>query len=501
MKARIDAAGTADWHSDAGTVMADLDKSVRTTGSHSIQRKRTPGTWTSSRSGWKQTIAPTTSLHAKHYDARLPWYTIYPTVSEFTTAVGADACAKWLKGLPADEAVSLYLHIPFCRTMCWYCGFPTRITRREASIVEYLAVLGEEIRLVAEQAPQGLPVSDVHFGGGTPTIMPPAEFLALMQALRRRFAFKKAATVAVEIDPRTFTPKMAEALEVAEVTRASLGVQSFDLTVQTKINRVQCEAIVAAAVENLRRHKVSRINFDLMYGLPHQTVQSCVQSATTAAAMRPDRLAVFGYAHVPSYRKNQRLIAEAALPDVAARAEQAAAIADTLIAAGYRQIGLDHFALPDDELALARSAGRLRRNSLGYSADTCQAVIGFGPSAIGRLGKGYVQNEIAQSSYSRRIAAGHLATARGCSLSVEDRVRADIIERLMCNLEVDVPAVCAAHGFDPVPLLDRAERLSRLAEDGIVDIDNGFVSVRQEHGFVLRSVAAAFDAYLDRSPY
>lgn len=500
MKPRIDAAGTAVWHSDDGTVMADLDKSIRTGGSHPIQRKRTLGIRRSSQSHWRQTIAPTTSLHAKHYDARLPWYTIYPTVSEFTPAVGAEASAKWLKGLPADEAVSLYLHIPFCRTRCWYCGFPTRITRREASIVECLSVLGEEIRLVAEQAPQALPVSDVHFGGGTPTIMPPAEFLALMQVLRRRFAFEKAATVAVEIDPRTFTPEMAEALEVAEVTRASLGVQSFDLTVQTKINRVQCEAIVAAAVENLRRHKVNRINFDLMYGLPYQTVQSCVESVTTAVAMRPDRLAVFGYAHVPSHRKNQRLIEERALPDAADRAEQAAAVADTLTTAGYRQIGLDHFALPDDELAIAQRAGRLRRNSLGYSADTRPTLIGFGPSAIGRLGKGYIQNEVAQSSYSRHIAAGHLATSRGYRLSVEDRVRAEIIEQLMCNLVADVPAICAAHGFDQTYFMDRAERLTPLAEDGIVDIDNGFVRVRQEHGFLLRSVAVAFDSYLDRSP-
>ncbi|WFU51976.1 hypothetical protein QA637_29175 (plasmid) [Sinorhizobium terangae] len=199
---------------------------------------------------------------------------------------------------------------------------------------------------------------------------------------------------------------------------------------------------------------------------------------------------------VPSYRKNQRLLDERALPDAAARAEQVAAIADTLIAAGYRQIGLDHFALPDDELALAQSAGRLRRNSLGYSADTCPTLIGFGPSAIGRLG-----NEMAQSSYSRRIAAGHLVTSRGYRLSAEDRVRAEIIEQLMCNLEADVPAICAAHGFDPTSLMCRAERLTSLAEDGIVDIDNDFVSVRREHGFVLRSVAAAFDAYLDRSPY
>ncbi|MBP1885066.1 oxygen-independent coproporphyrinogen III oxidase [Sinorhizobium mexicanum] len=484
--------------------MADGQKSILGTGSRSMQGERMRGIWTSSRSEWGRksaSITPPTSLHTKYYDARLPWYTIYPTVPEFSQAVGTKACEEWLKVLATDDAVSIYLHVPFCRSMCWYCGFPTSITRRDASIVDYLAMLHTEIRLVAAQAPQALTVRDVHFGGGSPTIMPPAEFLALMELLRRRFAFEKAATVAVEIDPRTFTTEMAEALDAAEVNRASLGVQSFDPIVQKAINRVQSEAQVRAAVENLRQHKVSRINFDLMYGLPHQTVQSCVESATTAITMRPDRFAVFGYAHVPSYRKNQRLIDEMALPDAAARAQQAAAVADTLVAAGYRQIGLDHFALPDDELALAQRAGRLRRNSLGYSADTCQTLIGFGASAIGRLGEGYVQNEVTQSSYSRHIAAGHLATSRGCRLTGEDRVRAEIIERLMCNLEADVPAICAAHGFDPILFVDPAERLAMLAEDGIVDIDNGFVRVRQEHRFVLRAVAAAFDAYLDRAPY
>ncbi|MDK1389849.1 oxygen-independent coproporphyrinogen III oxidase [Sinorhizobium sp. 8-89] len=471
-------------------------------GSHLIQRERTRGASSRSDSTQKSSsIARPTSVHAKYYDARLPWYTIYPTVPEFSPAVGAKAYEKWLKGLPPEDAVSLYLHVPFCRSMCWYCGFPTSITRRDASILNYLAVLREEIRLVAEQAPQALPVSDVHFGGGTPTIMPPAEFLALMEFLRSRFTFKNTASVAVEIDPRTFTTEMAEALETAEVNRASLGVQSFDPIVQKVINRVQSEAQVTAAVENLRKHGVSRINFDLMYGLPHQTVQSCVQSATTALAMRPDRLAVFGYAHVPSYRKNQRLIDETALPDVAARAEQAAAVANTLVAAGYCPIGLDHFALPDDELALAQRAGRLRRNSLGYSADTCQTVIGFGASAIGRLGGGYVQNEVAQSSYSRQIAAGHLGTSRGYRLTNDDRVRAAIIERLMCDLEANVPAICAAYGLDPTPFLNSAERLGMLAENGIVHIEKGLIRVRQEHRFLMRVVAAAFDAYLDRSPY
>lgn len=442
-----------------------------------------------------------TSILKKYYDARLPWYTIYPTVPDFSTAVGARDCEEWLRRLPTDDAVSLYIHVPFCRSICWYCGFPRSSTGRDAPILNYLAVLREEIRLVAAQAPDALPVSDVHFGGGTPTLIAPAEFLALMELLRRRFIFSQPAAVAVEIDPRTFTDEMAETLGAAGVNRASLGVQSFDPVVQKAINRIQSEAETGSAIDNLRRNGIDRINFDLMYGLPNQTVQSCVRTAETAVAMRPDRLAVFGYAHVPSFKKNQRLIEEAALPDTVARAEQAAAMAGTLVAAGYRPIGLDHFALPDDELALAQRTGRLRRNSLGYSADTSQTIIGLGASALGRLGDGYVQNDAATGSYTRHIRAGRLAASKGYALCNEDRVRAAIIERLMCDLKADVPAICAAFGFDPVPLLDSAERLPMLAEDGIVDIESGFIRVRQEHRFLLRAVAAAFDAYLDRSPY
>ncbi|MER9565985.1 oxygen-independent coproporphyrinogen III oxidase [Mesorhizobium sp. M0571] len=434
----------------------------------------------------------------KYREAGLPWYTIYPTVSEFSGAVGAEAYEEWLRNLPADDPVSLYFHVPFCRSACWYCGFPTTITRHDAPILNYLAALRDEIRLVSERAPQTLPVSDMHFGGGTPSLIGPAEFLALMEFLRRRFALTKTATVAVEIDPRTFTAEMAEALGAAGVNRVSLGVQSFDPIVQKAINRVQSEAQTSAAVEMLRRHGVSRINFDLIFGLPHQTVQSCVETARAAVAMRPDRLAVFGYAHIPSLIKNQRLIEEAVLPGSAARAEQYAAVAATLIAAGYREIGLDHFALPDDELALAQKTGRLRRNSLGYSATTCRTLIGFGASAIGRVGEGYVQNEVTRDSYIQHIAAGRLATSKGYRLTDDDRVRAAIIERLMCDLEADVQAICAAHGSDPIRLLDSAERLAMLAEDGIVDFENGFVRVRREHRFVIRAVAAAFDAFLDR---
>ncbi|BCM17747.1 oxygen-independent coproporphyrinogen III oxidase [Mesorhizobium sp. J8] len=440
-----------------------------------------------------------TSTLTRYRQARLPWYTIYPTVPDFSEAVGAEAYKEWLRKLPADDPVSLYLHVPFCRSRCWYCGFPTAIARHNAPILNYLAMLREEIRLVSEQAPQALPVKDVHFGGGTPTLIGSAEFLALMKFLRRRFALDKTATIAVEIDPRTFTGEMAEALGEAGVTRASLGVQTFDPIVQKAINRVQSVEQTAAAVEMLRRHGVSRINFDLMFSLPHQTVQSCVETARAAVAMRPNRLAVFCYSHIPALIENQRLIEEASLPDSEARAEQDAAVAVTLIAAGYREIGLDHFALPDDELALGQKTGRLRRNSLGYSADTCKTLVGFGAAAIGRVGEGYIQNEVTRDAYMQRIAVGRLATSKGWRLTDDDRVRAAIIERLMCDLEADVPSICAAHGSDPIRFLDSTERLAILAEDGIVDVENGRIRVRRQHRFVLRAVAAAFDAFLDRA--
>ncbi|KRP84817.1 coproporphyrinogen III oxidase [Bradyrhizobium pachyrhizi] len=442
-----------------------------------------------------------TALLNKYCDARLPWYTVYPTVPDFSTTIGAETCETWLRRLPPDEPVSLYLHVPFCQSICWYCGFPTSLIRSERPIRNYLAALREEIRLVADRLPRALPVRDVHFGGGTPTSIAPVDFLALIELLHRYFAFSKSAAIAIEIDPRAFTTEMAEALGAAGVNRASIGVQSFDPVVQKAVNRLQSEAQAASAVESLRQHGISRINFDLLFGLPHQTVQSCVDSARTAVAMRPDRLAVFGYAHVPSYMKRQRQIDEAALPDNIARAEQAAAVADTLVSAGYHQIGLDHFALPDDELVLAQKAGRLCRNSLGYSADTCKTVIGFGPSAIGRLRDGYVQNEVVTASYNQHIRAGRLAMSKGYCLTEEDRLRAAIIERLMCDLQADVPALCAAHGFDPIAFLDSADRLEMLTEDGILEIQDGFIRVKQEHRFVLRAVAAAFDAHLDRTPY
>ena len=440
------------------------------------------------------------SILQKYGEARLPRYTSYPTAPRFSSSIGPVAYADWLAGLPRDEAVSLYLHVPFCRSMCWYCGCHTTITGRDQPITDYLGVLREEIGLVSTRTPARLAVEKVHFGGGTPTIIKPEEFIALADLLRERFEFTPSAEMAVEIDPRTLSAGMAAALAQAGVARASLGVQSFDPAVQRAINRIQSEECTAETVHHLRHFGVERINFDLIYGLPNQTVRSCVETVAAAVAMRPDRFAVFGYAHVPSFKKHQRLIDEAALPGSAERSEQAQAIAEALTAAGYRQIGLDHFALPDDDLTTAQAAGTLRRNFQGYTTDACETLIGFGASSIGRTWQGYVQNEVAIGLYGRHIASGRLATAKGYRLSQEDRVRAAVIERLMCDFEADVPAICARHGFDPSCLLDGNGRLAMLERDGVLDNAGGVIRVRRDHRFLIRAAAAAFDAYLEESP-
>ncbi|WP_183751300.1 oxygen-independent coproporphyrinogen III oxidase [Pseudochelatococcus contaminans] len=438
----------------------------------------------------------TTRLLEKYGAARLPRYTSYPTAPLFSPAVDARDYAGWLAALTPDTRAALYLHVPFCREMCWYCGCHTSITRRDEPVEAYLAAMMQEVACVAGFAGDNAIVDDVHFGGGTPTIMRPEAFLNVMQALRRHFRLHDDTTIAVEIDPRTLTRDMVFALAEGGVRRASLGVQSFDPHVQQAINRVQSAARTADAIGDLRRAGIQSINVDLIYGLPHQTERSCVDTARDAIAMRPDRFAVFGYAHVPSFKRHQRLIDESILPGARERDAQAEAIAQTLIDAGYLRIGLDHYALPEDSLAQAQASGRLRRNFQGYTTDASEALIGLGASAIGQMPQGFIQNEVSTHAYQRRIHAGDLATVKGYVLTAEDRLRALVIERLMCDFRVDLAEAGRLHGMDAEFLIAHNDRLDALCADGVVTIDAGVVSVRGDHRFLIRNVAACFDAYL-----
>jgi oxygen-independent coproporphyrinogen-3 oxidase len=436
----------------------------------------------------------TAELLERYGNSRIPRYTSYPTAPHFSPEVGEDHYRSWLSSLPPANA-SLYLHIPFCRAMCWYCGCHTTVSAREAPVTRYLDSLATEIDEVASAAAGRLTVTHVHFGGGTPTLMPAARMRALMRQLRDLFHFSTDPEIAIEIDPRTLTGEMARTLGACGFNRASLGVQSFDLEVQQAINRVQSFEQTEAAVRSLRAQGIERLNFDLIYGLPRQTVQSCLDTVEQALKLQPDRLAVFGYAHVPSFKPHQRNIDGATLPASEGRFAQSRAIAEALVTAGYVEIGLDHFALRGDPLARAADAGRLHRNFQGYTTDGSEVLIGLGASAIGRMPQGFVQNEVRIPAYERLVAEGRLAVARGYRFVGDDRLRGEVIERLMCDHRADLGAICGRFGADPTALLAEA-RLKPLLADGLVERDGLQISVKPHARPLVRSIAAAFDAHL-----
>lgn len=430
---------------------------------------------------------------------RLPRYTSYPTAPHFAPSIGEAEYRRWLKSIPVKQPASIYLHVPFCRSMCWYCGCHTSVTKRDDPIAVYASGLRTEAELVAEAIGQRLPISHIHFGGGTPTIMTPETFADLVGALRYDYFVLPDAEIAVEIDPRTLTEPMTEALGYGGVNRASLGVQSFDPAVQRAINRVQSFEQTALSVERLRRAGVSRLNFDLLYGLPLQTVESCLDTVAKCIELRPDRFSVFGYAHIPSFKKHQRKIVEDALPDSIERHLQSEAIAEALVGAGYERIGFDHFALPHDKLAVAKREGKLRRNFQGYTDDAADTLIGLGGSAIGRLPQGFVQNVVTTRDYLTRIAESRLATTKGYAFTEDDRFRADIIERIMCDMSVDLPRIAQMQGRDTASAVIDRSRLDSLIADGAVTMTGERISVSDGAEFLVRTLASAFDAHLARS--
>jgi oxygen-independent coproporphyrinogen III oxidase len=438
-------------------------------------------------------------LARRYGQDRLPRYTSYPTAPHFSPSIGEAEYRGWLKSISPRRPASIYVHVPFCRSMCWYCGCHTSVTKKDDPIAIYASGLRNEAHLVADNIGHRQPISHIHFGGGTPTIMTPETFADLVGALRYSYFVLPDAEIAVEIDPRTLTEPMTEALGFSGVNRASLGVQSFDPAVQRAINRVQSFDQTARCAEGLRRNGIGKLNFDLLYGLPLQTVGSCLDTVARCIELRPDRFSVFGYAHVPSFKKHQRKIDEGALPDSAERHLQSEAIADALVDAGYVRIGFDHFALPTDELAVAKREGRLRRNFQGYTDDAAETLIGLGASAIGRMPQGFVQNVVATREYLSRIAEDRPATVKGYAFTGDDRFRADIIERVMCDMAVDLSKIARSHGRDPHAAIVDRSRLESLVADGAVTVNDDLISISDGAEFLVRSLASAFDAHLSRS--
>lgn len=427
---------------------------------------------------------------------RAPRYTSYPTAPHFTHMFDDAEYQTMLTGLDPDSSLSLYLHVPFCQTMCWYCGCHTRVVASYSPIEAYLQALEREVRMAAAALPQRMGARHVHWGGGTPTIMAPGAFRTLMDMLRDCFDVAGDAEIAVEIDPRRITEEMIRALGASGVTRASLGVQSFDPAVQQAINRIQSFEQTARAADGLRAAGISAVNLDLIYGLPHQTVASCEDTVAQALTLHPDQLSVFGYAHVPWMKKHQRMIDSRSLPNARERLAQFGAISDRLAQAGYRRIGLDHFARPTDRLVRCLEGGALHRNFQGYTSDQCSTLIGLGASAVGTLPGAYVQNTAQVGEYRRRIEAGSFAIQRGRRLTAQDRLRRDAIERIMCDFRVDLEAVAGRHHADAGCFAQELVRLRALEADGVLRIDGAVVSLDEAYWPLARSVAAVFDAYL-----
>lgn len=438
---------------------------------------------------------PQTQL-AERYAAPVPRYTSYPTAPHFSAAVGSEQAAAWIAALPEGAALSLYFHIPFCRTLCWYCGCATTIVNRQEPVTGYLGMLLIELDRVADLVPASHRVTHVHWGGGSPNALDPAEMLTLAERTRARFNIAAASEFAVEIDPRHMDRDRARALGQAGVNRVSIGVQDFDPAVQAAINRHQPFDMTQEVVSDLRDAGIGALNVDLVYGLPGQTMESVSRTVEQVIALAPDRVAVFGYAHLPERIRHQRLIDTNALAGPAERLAFSQRIAEKLMDAGYARIGLDHFARPDDPLA----TGPVHRNFQGYTTDTADALIGLGASSISRFPQGYAQNAAATPEYLKRIAAGALATARGLALSEDDRIRGYVIERLMCDFSFSAADLTDRFGPAAGPVVEDARRLCEKDRDGLIEpTADGFRIVAGGQPFV-RSICARFDSYLDRSP-
>lgn len=424
-------------------------------------------------------------------ERRTPRYTSYPTAPHFHEGVDEQLYAQWLKRLNSQNSISLYIHIPYCRELCWYCGCNMRATKTDEPIVKYVEGLLQEIALLRARITTDLHVSHLAFGGGTPTILSEAQFDQVMGALRSVFTFEEAAELAIEIDPRTFDAEKAKTLAKHGFNRASVGIQSFDPEVQKAINRIQSYDVTKRCFDHLREVGIDKINADLLYGLPYQTRGSAWSTAEAIVSLDPDRLAVFGYAHVPHMKSHQNLIPQESLPDAEARLRQEDAIGDVLINAGYQRIGIDHYAKPGDRLAMLAREGRLNRNFQGYTTDDAKTIIALGASSIGRTPEGYVQNHSNVRDWALSVFAGKLPIAKGVEFTPDDLLRADIIERIMCDLKVEPERIAEAHSGD-VP----AFKIDDLIKAKIVTRQSGTLVLDPDYRPLARLLAAAFDAYL-----
>ncbi len=429
------------------------------------------------------------------FDARVPRYTSYPTAAVFSPRIGATFQAEALAKLDPRAPVSVYIHIPFCERLCWFCACHTQGTQTLGPVERYIETLEAELALLRHILPRGLRMGQLHWGGGTPTILPPILIHRLARAIRDVFEPAEEFEFSVEIDPTMVDRAKIDALAAEGMTRASIGIQDFAPEVQQAIGREQPFELTQVCVADLRAAGISSLNTDLVYGLPYQTEARIADTLEKVLTFAPDRVALFGYAHVPWVSKRQKLINESALPDDLTRYHLAAFAAERFGQAGMRAIGIDHFARPNDALAKAQRTGSLRRNFQGYTTDGCQTLIGLGASSISRFPGGYVQNAPATAAYIQRITAGGFAGSRGHAMAGEDALRARAIEFLMCDFRLDLTDLqpefgTSAAALNPI-LLQVAKRFGAM-----VNCEGAILTILPDGKPLTRIVASMFDSHV-----
>lgn len=425
---------------------------------------------------------------------QLPRYTSYPPANRFSDDVDGEAArtARTARTrLAPGAAISLYVHIPFCKKLCWYCGCNTSVPTVADPVDTYIDALRAEIGLVAQDLPAGARVTRIHFGGGSPDILLPAQVERLFGAIRSNFELSPVADIAVELDPRGVSPELVQAFADAGLSRASLGVQVLDPEVQARINRIQPRMVIESAIRMLRDAGVEGVNIDMMYGLPGQTLEHVVETATFASTQDADRVAVFGYAHVPWMKKHQKGIRPDDLPSGEARFQQAEAAARTLTRAGYMPIGFDHFAAPGDSLATAEQHGQLHRNFQGYTDDACDALIGLGASAISSLPGLFYQNTADTSAYRSTLSRAQSPVVRGLKPSQSDRRVGGVIERILCDFEATLDADLR---------IAACSSLAPFLHAGLVRLQGNHLSITARGRPYVRNVAACFDPDFVQKP-
>lgn len=428
------------------------------------------------------------------FDARVPRYTSYPTAPHFAGGVGPDQMRQWIEAIPAGARISLYVHVPFCRRLCWFCACRTQGTSSDDPVRAYAETLKQEVALLARHLAPGVTLSRLHWGGGTPTLMPADMMTSVAETIFAAVPLAPGAEFSVEIDPNEIDEARLDALARAGLTRASIGVQDFDPEIQKIIGRDQSYEVTQRAVEMIRARGVQSLNADILYGLPHQTSARIAESVQKLLSLSPDRVALYGYAHVPWMARRQQMIPSDTLPTPQERLDLFETARQLFVWDGYSEIGIDHFARKGDGLEVAARTGHLRRNFQGYTDDTAPILVGLGASSISRFPQGYAQNSPATSAHVKAIREGRFSVTRGHVFSADDRLRSRLIEALMCDFHIDSAEIL--HDYPVTPAALQALFRDAAAQfPGMVEVTaTGFV-IPEAARPLTRMIARAFDAY------